>query len=862
VLLRLRPFFIVTAIALLFFGDLVLHPSQVLYSNHSDLLAMHLPLKRFLVRSWHETGVLPLWCPFSFGGMPLIHDVQVAAFYPLHGLLYLVPEERIGTALSWLVVLHVMIAGWCMTAYARSQGLGQTAALVAAIGYMFAGKWMLHVLAAGHYIMIPLAWLPLVLLWFEQAIERRSLLCATWAGAAFALIILGTHPQLTLYAGLFCAVWTFGCWWNRGTGAGISPVSPDATNGSFSRFFMSWLKQGTWCALMAALLSAVQLLPSLEAAPESSRALGVPAGDIIAAAAPTFMNLIGPGWTEGWEDRAGLGVLWIAAAAMAAFLCRGRARYQAAVCVFLLLFALGGAAAIQWLPGFRLFQLPGRMLMLLSFPVALLAARATQVLVEDRQPASPVRNYCRRVLLRVLAISVFFAGCSGVVAYVTWCRESAGGPAAEVRRSLSEWLRQLPVAVSAYWLVVLLTAPFALWLLSDRLQLGRRAWRYAWVCVLILDAAGLALPHVAVRCESDLYRPSQCVEYLVDRKKEEANHHWRVLDRALPGQPANSPLGAALPLLGSVELEPVLGYNSFDLRRTKEYLQLIVDEDQPLRPREGIFGYPLIGSFPIRNKGLLDLLGARFLLQPKDGSLALDGAGEPTINHRWQPGPEDPNPTAYSFLTGDVQKLPPYRIFENLDAFPRAFVVARASALRPRPQVLEQMKTTDFRHQVLLEGMLPPDGVQSVPSGAIQGEATIRQYTPNRVVVEVRTATAGYLVLTDNWFPGWTCMVDGIPAELHRANFLFRGVAVPAGIHEVVFSFTPSSYWWGKRISAGALVGLLVCLLLPWVRKKTASNPQRMLVQSRSLSSADNGMPRRPASFQRWLTHVAPQHED
>ena len=55
---------------------------------------------------------------------------------------------------------------------------------------MFAGKWLLHLLAGGHYNMVPLAWLPLVLLWLEKAMRERSLLFASWAGAAFALIIL------------------------------------------------------------------------------------------------------------------------------------------------------------------------------------------------------------------------------------------------------------------------------------------------------------------------------------------------------------------------------------------------------------------------------------------------------------------------------------------------------------------------------------------------------------------------------------------------------------------------------------------------------------------------------------------------
>ena len=60
---RLGPYLLLTLLALLFFGGLVLHPTQVLYSDHSDMLALHLPSKWFLVRSFQETGELPLWCP-------------------------------------------------------------------------------------------------------------------------------------------------------------------------------------------------------------------------------------------------------------------------------------------------------------------------------------------------------------------------------------------------------------------------------------------------------------------------------------------------------------------------------------------------------------------------------------------------------------------------------------------------------------------------------------------------------------------------------------------------------------------------------------------------------------------------------
>ena len=139
----LVPVLLIAGMGLLFFAKLVIHPSWVLYSDFSDLLAYQTPHIRFLVGSWQETGELPLWCPYSFAGMPFIHDIQVGAFYPPHAFLYRLPQEWIGPALSWLIVVHVILAGWTMFAYARHQDLCPTCSMVAAVGYMFAGKWLL-----------------------------------------------------------------------------------------------------------------------------------------------------------------------------------------------------------------------------------------------------------------------------------------------------------------------------------------------------------------------------------------------------------------------------------------------------------------------------------------------------------------------------------------------------------------------------------------------------------------------------------------------------------------------------------------------------------------------------------------------
>ena len=154
-----------------------------------------------------------------------------------------------------------------------------------------------------------------------------------------------------------------------------------------------------------------------------------------------------------------------------------------------------------------------------------------------------------------------------------------------------------------------------------------------------------------------------------------------------------------------------------------------------------------------------------------------------------------------------VGSLPPYAVYRNLESYPRAFVVPAAAPLPERSQVLEALNRTDFMRTVLLENYSQPakePGSQTLPA------ARISEYLPNRVTVTLDGDGGGYLVLTDVWFPGWTCTVDGEPAPVYRANFLFRAVALPANAHEVIFRFWPVSYQRGKPISSLALMAVVV----------------------------------------------------
>jgi uncharacterized membrane protein YfhO len=53
--------------------------------------------------------------------------------------------------------------------------------------------------------------------------------------------------------------------------------------------------------------------------------------------------------------------------------------------------------------------------------------------------------------------------------------------------------------------------------------------------------------------------------------------------------------------------------------------------------------------------------------------------------------------------------------------------------------------------------------------------------------------------------------VDGAPVPIVRADYAFRGVALPAGRHEVRFRYAPASALGGLALAG---IGVLVALVL------------------------------------------------
>lgn len=129
----------------------------------------------------------------------------------------------------------------------------------------------------------------------------------------------------------------------------------------------------------------------------------------------------------------------------------------------------------------------------------------------------------------------------------------------------------------------------------------------------------------------------------------------------------------------------------------------------------------------------------------------------------------------------------------------------------------------DPTRTVLLEPGAPPFVTAAPP---VSPTVTLRLQLPEEVRLTVQTATPGYLVIGDLWYPGWKATVNGVEASMLRAYTTLRALALPAGEHEVILRYEPLSFRLGMGLSLLSLLVLLVWILRPRHQPQILASPQ------------------------------------
>jgi hypothetical protein len=382
-----------------------------------------------------RSGQLPLWNPYLFLGVPYLANPQAAVFYPLNWPLVWLSAPKL---VAWSIVIHVALAAAFAYLYARrSLRLSPLPAYLGASAYALGGFLSGQ---AEHINQLNVsAWFPLLLyLWDAghpvpnndlsgEPVRSNDLSRSSPAhrrgASGLAILALGIVLGLGLLAGhtqsSYISVFGLGLY-------ALVPLLGDAYRAVRARAGIgASLRQAgraaldlAVAALLAAGLAAVQLLPSLELSRYSIRSSGLSYREAVAFSLRPLPRLLRYTFLPPWgrnlsgafggsyftEFLAYVGVvplLLIAAWGIAWLLAWvvGRKGGHAeslhevspgmpAVRLLVLaaagpLLALGLYDPLYWVlykavPGFDLFRVPARWLLLYAFAVPMLAALAMQ----------------------------------------------------------------------------------------------------------------------------------------------------------------------------------------------------------------------------------------------------------------------------------------------------------------------------------------------------------------------------------------------------------------------------------------------------------------------------------------------------
>ena len=216
---------------------------------------------------------------------------------------------------------------------------------------------------------------------------------------------------------------------------------------------------------------------------------------------------------------------------------------------------------------------------------------------------------------------------------------------------------------------------------------------------------------------------------------------------------------------------------------------------------ESVFGYdPLelerysrfITQVPDYRSRAYDLLHARYLVAAQEMDFPADENAPRLLGHQsgvW--------------------------VYERPAALPAAWLIHQVE-VRADDAALERLNEPDFDpHSTVL---LEQESACPLSDPAQPEEVRFSRQGNNQVAVEVRADSAGVLVLSEIYYPGWRATLDGAPVPILRADYTLRAVCVPAGEHRVVMTYDPPLLKIGLAITSLTL--LLIIATAAWAMRR------------------------------------------
>jgi hypothetical protein len=670
-----------------------------------------------------------------------------------------------------------------MYAWLTYHRLHPIAATLGAILAMFCGPYFLHIYAGHLSNLGTMVWTPLIFLAIDGLAhaltqdERplRTIILWIWLGTgSVALQVFAGHPQYVFYTGIAAGLYTL--------------VHIRRTRRSLEciAYFIAMYGFGS-------LLSAIQLLPGVEAAKDSVRGAGVayhfaamfsfPPENLLTLIAPHFFSNMAQYWGRGflWEMSLYTSVTGLVFAVYAAIYIRRTDNYRRIIMIFLLfLLALGSHTPLfkilyMFVPGFDSFRGNSKFIYPLILFLILLAMSGVDRLIKKNHDA---RNF--RIAIAIGAIMTWILAC--MVLY-----SSVGGSTQGLWAAFLKFIqatRESYIAAPKFQNPEMihqsgLNAARSLLLAGGTLLLISAFFYYRRLSkIAIYGLVALSLVEILIfaAMSRSVFPISKAYIAGINQLLDKEPGDYRILN-----------------LLGSEPNIPSLSNESLSGR----WLDIWGNDPGVSRRYAEMMAFSQ-GIPPDRaNQGLLFETYHKFLSMFRTRYVLTD------------------------YRNGRLT----YRKIEK--HLPRFLIIHNFIVIKDRDAALAFMSAEKFnaRQTVVLEdspnmSIYPASGTAHI---RILNEST------DYFTLELNTSANGVLLITDTFSNGWRAIGENHSAgkqyEVMPANYAMLGVIIPQGHHIIRLEYAPPVFVWGRTITllaAGIYFAMLLLLIFLRYRIRAA----------------------------------------
>lgn len=742
-------------ITLLMFGDKLFQSGTMILSKEgTDTYGLFIYWREFAFNQLKQ-GILPLWNTHIFSGAPFLAGFQSSLFYPLNWVYLFLP---LGMAVNVSIALHVFLLGFFMYLWTSSRGLHPMACITTSVIMMFSSPNIMHIYA-GHLIDIStMAWTPLLFLIVDKIFAKPDIKLCLAGIFIVTMQILGGHPQYFYFTTITVGIY-----------AAFSLLNTQHRLNAILSMAIIYI--------FAVILTAIQILPALEAANESVRSGGVsftfasmfsfPPENLITLVAPLFFGDIEtiPYWGRCyfWAMTLFIGITGLTLAIYGIIYgSKSRRKYSSCMVIILFILALGAHTPLfnllyHWLPGFNNFRGSSKFIFLLTLFLVMLAGIGLDHFTKYKN-----KNIVAAIIVFsggiILAGSSLFISLSAdgsisgdlwknILQYISATKESY----------LSSRFYTDPafLHLSAMFSTHALMKSAAVCFILSMLFIFAKHYKVA-VYLMIL----LALTETFIFAER--FTPAFDMNKILTQNHAVAKFirehpgDYRILNLVHP----NSAM-----FIGAGD---IWGYDAGVPLRYAEFIYFTQGLN-PNRPTQYV-------NFENSHR-LFSMLRCRYIF----------------------------------FL--DKDKI---SVFDRKDAMQRVHLISRWQVLKKRDDIFKALASESFdpRQTVILESS---PGIRPVPNSRV-GECRIAASSVNDLIIRVKIESPALLLLTDSYNKNWKATpLPGSSQNTYRvmpANYTLMAIPLNAGEHHLKLEYSPRSFIIGKWVSMVAWTTYLIVLLL------------------------------------------------